>query len=135
MPADISAIKDAVNDLVATCRAQGTEVLHPPKKPISFAILARTLEEKGLIEGPSPPHLPGNTLPRDPLQAVHEAEVGSENLICNEILILNRFPSSLLPRPGLRLNPPQEIVSCPQPWQMPSRLPLSFLMMSLKPTS
>ena len=83
VPTSAIAVKDAIKDLVATCRAQGAEIQTPPSKPLSFIALVKTLEDLGLLSGSTPaPHEVPLPVP-DQLQAAHINNVGFHNFqIC-----------------------------------------------------
>ena len=58
VPTNPSAIKDAVADLVASCRAQGAEIPIIPTKPVTFSALISKLESLGLLLGSGDLHVP-----------------------------------------------------------------------------
>lgn len=57
VPTNPLAIKDAVADLVASCRAQGAEIPVIPTKPVTFTVLISKLESLGLLLGSGEPQL------------------------------------------------------------------------------
>ena len=83
VPNSAAAVKDEIQDLIATCRAKGAEVPVLPTKPVSFTVLVKNLERLGLIAGSTPaPHEVPDHVP-DELQADHINNVGFFNTICN----------------------------------------------------
>ena len=48
-PPSVTATLDAVKDLIAVCQAEGVEIIHPPKKALSFTKLVKELETRGLL--------------------------------------------------------------------------------------
>ena len=74
VPPSVSAIKDAVKDLVATCKAQGADIPSLPSKAISFSALVKILEDLGVLSGtPDPQPEPAEADPI--LSAEHRANV------------------------------------------------------------
>ena len=84
VPTSAVAVKDAIKDLVATCRAQGAEIPIPPSKPLSFMSLVKTLEDLDLLSGGTPAHHEVPLPVPDQMQAAHINNVGFPNFqICN----------------------------------------------------
>jgi len=77
VPANPKALKNAISDLVETCRAQGAEIITIPTKPVSFSQLVGDLEALGLLSvGDTDPAPAPAVLPRDdPLVVAHQAQI------------------------------------------------------------
>ena len=74
VPPSVSAIRDAVKDLVATCKAQGAKIPSAPSKAISFSALVKILEDLGVLScTPDPQPEPAEADPI--LSAEHRANV------------------------------------------------------------
>ena len=76
-PPSVTATLDAIKDLIAVCQAEGVEILHPPKKALSFTKLVKELETRGLLPAAAGPQVeaqpPAEVL--NPLLVAHHSDV------------------------------------------------------------